>query len=571
MSVESAGGTQYASAPALFRGAYLLGVAAVVLMLALFGQRFAELARVWSTDDNYSHGFLVPLVSACLAWQYVRRVGGPGEGNVPAGLVWLSGGCFFHLAAVVLWWPPIDCVALMAMLHGLAVLAGGREWARGFRFPILFLVFLFPLPAALTERLAVELQGIVTALATDVLSFFLPVHRDGSTILLPGSRVEVGEACSGLRQLIAFAALTLIVVHLSGRGRLFKELLLLAGPMVAIVANLLRVLLMACLLWNFGPRGISQTPILPGLGLTYHDAWGLLTMTAGLGLLVAVAWWLGKISSEDRGSRIEDGETTEVRQAWGGSSSILDPRSSILYPPSSILGKRLALACTVLTVTLACQSALWAHLHNGKLAEPPPMRQPLASVPVSLGEWSGQDIPPATLPPLSRRYFEEADDRLNRAYFLPTSTGKPLEARLWAVHYRDGRDRNHHPYVCYKVAGLTEDASAFREVPVLDGGPPLRRFGFTGRGRRGFVYYWHYTLEPANDQDLTPLQQFHQRLSRRLPSVTVELFTEADDARLDALALLVDQEMQRCLPPGARRGSDVLPIRYVGVGVNSSQ
>jgi exosortase len=517
-------------------------------VLALFGQRFVELVRVWSEDDNYSHGFLVPLVSAYLAYQYVRRVGGPREGNVPAGLVWLVGGCFLHLAAVVLWWPPIDYVALVTILHGLAVLAGGREWARGFRFPILFLFFLFPLPVALTDRLAVELQGIVTTLSTLVLSFFLPVHRDGYEILLPGPRLEVGEACSGLRQLVAFAALTLIVVHLSHRGWWYKALLLLAAPLVAIAANLLRVLLMACILWNFGPRWISQTRIVAGLGLTYHDAWGLLTMAAGLGLLVTVAWWLGRLLPET-GQRKDGQRPTENGERHAG---------------FSFLDKRLVVACGVLAVTLACQSALRAHLNNGKLAEPPELGQPLASVPVSLGEWFGQDIPPATLPPLTRRYYEEADDRLHRAYLLPNPAGKPLEGRLWAVHYRDGRDRNHHPYVCYKVAGLVEDRSAYREVAANDGGAPLRRFCFAGRERRSYVYYWHYTFEPTNAPDATPLQLLHQRLSRRLPSVTVELFADADDERLDALARLVDQEMRRQLPAGSRRGSDILPIRYAG-------
>jgi exosortase len=187
-----------------------------------------ELARVWLDDPNYSHGFLVPLVSGYLAYQYVRRVGGSDKGNVPAGLVWLTGGCWLHLAAVLLWWPPIDLVALVTILHGLAILLGGREWARGLRFPIRFLFFLFPLPVVLTERLAITLQDVVAGLSTRVLALFLPAHRDGYKILVPGAQLEVGEACSGLRQLMAFVALTLIVVHLSRRSRLFKGLLLVS-------------------------------------------------------------------------------------------------------------------------------------------------------------------------------------------------------------------------------------------------------------------------------------------------------------------------------------------------------
>src|SRR5262249_33494044 len=161
---------------------------------------------------------------------YVRRVGWPDKGNVPAGLVWLTGGCWLHLAAVLLWWPPIDFAALVTILHGLAVLAGGRQWARGFRFPILFLFFLFPLPVALTQPMAEWLQAVVARLSTHVLALFLPAHRNGYEILLPGAQLNVGEACSGLRQMLAFTALTLIVVHVSKRSGLFKALLLVSAP-----------------------------------------------------------------------------------------------------------------------------------------------------------------------------------------------------------------------------------------------------------------------------------------------------------------------------------------------------
>src|SRR5262249_37547102 len=110
--------------------------------------------------------------------------------------------------------------------------------------------------------------------------------RDGNFIQLPGQQLEVGESCSGLRQLIAFTALALLVVHLLRRSWACTILLVASAVPAAIGANLLRVLLMAALLRLGGPAWI---------GGVYHSLWGLLTMAVGLGLLLGVAWCLARL------------------------------------------------------------------------------------------------------------------------------------------------------------------------------------------------------------------------------------------------------------------------------------
>src|SRR5262249_11299010 len=158
--------------------------------------RFRELASLWRSDPNYSHGFLVPFVSLFLAWRWLRRESVPRQAEALLGLLWLGVGCALHLTAFVVDVPLGDAAALAAVLLGLAVLTGGREWARGLLFPIGFLVFLFPLPPAWTQAAALWLQGIVSALGTGLLQLFVPAYRDGYVICLPWGQLEVGEACS---------------------------------------------------------------------------------------------------------------------------------------------------------------------------------------------------------------------------------------------------------------------------------------------------------------------------------------------------------------------------------------
>jgi hypothetical protein len=96
-------------------------------------------------------------------------------------------------------------------------------------------------------------------------------------------------------------------------------------------------------------------------------------------------------------------------------------------------------------------------------------------------------------------------------------------------------------------------------------GAPAQRFCFARRDESrylSYVYYWHYTFE-ADVAGLSWLQRLHAEWAVR-PSLTVEVFTTAQTpeqlGKAAEFVRLVDQELQAHLPPGARRGSEILPI-----------
>jgi exosortase len=534
----------------------VVGLAALALLALLYAHRFLDLYDTWTTNDNYSHGFLIPVVSAVLAWGVLRRQGWTGEGSPRAGLFWVATGCVLHLWADVIWWPPFDFLALAVLLYGLAVLAGGRRWAQGFLFPILFLFFMFPLPPALLNYAAIWLQGVVSTAATAVLQLFIPAHQRGNSIYLPGHPVEVGEACSGLRQVVAFAALTLLIAYLSRRRLPFRLGLVVAGLPVAIAANLLRVLLMAALVLNYGPEAISDKKALfPGI--SYHTAWGMLTMAGGLVLLLAIAWWLGRVFPSS------DKPEAPAR------ALLLAPRAGALSPYGT------AVLC--LAVATTAHFTLEAHLSivDETAANWTYLQKPLHAdgdrgFPASLGEWSGPASPsPATLSARAAEdYFRAADDKVIRRYVRRDEEGQPIRpsCQLWMVHFRNGLDRQHHPLICYQVAGYLEEPAGRQDVTMEGPGGAAQRFCFT-RGDAAsypiYVYYWHYTLPPPDAPGWSWLQGLHARCTVS-PSLTVQVFTDAQTPeeleQAAAFVRLADGQLQAYLPSGARRGSDTLPI-----------
>ncbi|MGH7172746.1 MAG: exosortase/archaeosortase family protein, partial [Gemmataceae bacterium] len=267
-----------------------LGLVAL-LFLAFFGGNLLKLTDRWSKDPSYSHGFLVPFVSLWLAVRAYRRAGAPVEGDVRIGSMAMLAGVMLHLLLTIINNPMLDFVAAGLVLWGVAVAVGGVEWAWGFLFPIGFLFFMFPLPATWTNFAGLWLQDWVAQVSAVVLDPFVVCYRRGNSLYLAGvpKPLVVAAECSGLRQIISFLALGVLVGGLSRKSKAFRVLLAAAAIPVAIISNVARILLMAaCSVW-FGTKW---------MGGWMHDAPALVTLPLGLALFLIVGWVLSRLTSE---------------------------------------------------------------------------------------------------------------------------------------------------------------------------------------------------------------------------------------------------------------------------------
>ena len=230
----------------------------------------AGLVRQWASDPDMSHGFFVLPVAGFIAWrgraELAAMSAAPNWWGLAIAVLGAAQMLLGTLAAQVF----MARTALVVSLTGLVLFAGGTRALRCLAFPLLLLLFLFPIPAIVYARVTLPLQILASATAEAILNWIgIPVLRAGNILELPHERLSVIEACSGIRSLMSLAFLALVYGYFFERRASVRLLLLAVTVPIAIGANAARIAAMG----------------LFGGGLHLLQGWVLFTVT--LGMLVA--------------------------------------------------------------------------------------------------------------------------------------------------------------------------------------------------------------------------------------------------------------------------------------------
>ena len=221
----------------LFWSIPLIGV-----LMVLYWQVVYALGMDWYNDPDYSHGFLVPFLSAYFIserWQDLKNAS-----VCPSilGIGLLGLGLFMLIVGIIGAELYTQRVSLIAVLAGIVLLLFGWKFLQILIFPIGFLMFMVPLPAIVVNTIAFPLQLFAAKSATFCLfSLGIPVLREGNLITLAGTTLEVAEACSGLRSLLSLLALGTVYGYFSQRELWKRWTLVILSVPIAIIANAFRV------------------------------------------------------------------------------------------------------------------------------------------------------------------------------------------------------------------------------------------------------------------------------------------------------------------------------------------
>lgn len=398
----------------------------VLLMLSavpIYWLGFVSLGRAWITPE-YSHGPLIPLISLYLFLRELRDKTHlpagtpvnrwPGVAVIVAALVL---GILGNLASI----PDVVTYAFILWVAGVVLVCFG--WAEGKRhqLPVLHLVFMLPLPQFLYWQMTIFLQGISSELGVWFIRMMdIPVYLDGNIIDLGPFKLQVADACSGLRYLfpiLSFSYLTAILY----RGPFWhKALLFVMAAPLTVFMNSFRIGMIGVLV---NSHGIGQAE---GF-LHFFEGWVIFGACVGILFLTAVIL--------QRMTRNPKSLADTIDLDFQG----LGPQATRIFGIDASRG--LIMAALVSTAVAA------AFIVTPRVEPSAPPRDSFALFPSRFDHWS------ATFVPLDEDVEEVlgASDYVNAVYMSPGA--EPVQFFSAWYHSQTEGEGLHSPEVCLPNGG----------------------------------------------------------------------------------------------------------------------
>jgi exosortase len=260
-----------------------------VLLVACYAPVLVRLVAQWYNDADMGHGFFVPVIAGYIAWQKRDQL----AGILPRPDMW--GMAIMIWAGLQLYLATLGAELFMARtsfvisIIGAVMLLGGKQYVRILAFPLFLLFFMVPIPAVIYNQITFPLQLLASRVAEVTISLLqIPIIREGNVLELASQKLNVVEACSGIRSLLTLTFLSLVYGYFCEKRMWIRIVLFLATIPIAIVANAGRVTLTGVIA-NFKPE------LAEGL---FHEAQGwviFMVAFAILALLHQLLVWVAKM------------------------------------------------------------------------------------------------------------------------------------------------------------------------------------------------------------------------------------------------------------------------------------
>ena len=414
------------------------GLAAFVLLVAgsvpIFWIGFQSLARAWSTAE-YSHGPLIPLISLYLFLRELRRAP-PAEATVTdrwPGVIVVALALALALIGNLTRIADIVTYAMIVWVGGVVLTVFG--WRRGIthQLPVIHLVFMLPLPQFLYWKLTIFLQGVSSELGVWFVALAgIPVYLEGNVIDLGVYKLQVAEACSGLRYLFPILSFSYLFAILYRGPFWHKVVLLLTAAPLTVLMNSVRIGVIGIIVNSYGTAHVA--------GFThFFEGWVIFLICVAILFLLAIV--LQRLAPNPL--PLADAIDLDF-EGFGG---ILSRVLSIRFAPA-------LLAAALVTGGV---SAAWQFLPAPQVGEL--QRDPFTVFPREIGGW--------------RSYTSQLDTEIERVLaaddYLNAFFEKPGEAALVSLfvgYYLKQTDGAgiHSPEVCLPTGGW--EVFTLEEVPL---------------------------------------------------------------------------------------------------------
>lgn len=446
-------------------GLILVAVAIGLLSLWPFWDGLVRMWGWWFEAPEYSHGLLIPPIAAFLLWQQKDRLERiPFTGTWAGVVLVLSGGALLVLGQLGTVYTVVQ-YAYVITLYGLILSLVGWIAFRLIAIPMLILLFMIPLPQFVLANLSTKLQLLSSQIGVAVMRLFdISVYLEGNVIDLGGYKLQVAEACSGLRYLFPLMTLGFLMAYFY-KGALWKRIVLFMSSIpITVLMNSLRVGTIGFMVEHWG-IGMAEGFL--------HEFQGWMVF------MVSVALMLGETAALNLIGR----ESGTLRQLFGVEFPAATPTGAVIrsrkVPPSFMVAGALLVGFIVTTVALP------------RPVEVVPTRAAFSQFPMQLGQWHGR-----------RQSMESVfSDTLQLDDYL-------------LADYTNGSDRDVNVYVSYYNSQRKGEAVHSPRSCLPGGGWQVRKFGqrdISGVSINGQLLRVNRSLVELGDQRELVYYWFQQR------------------------------------------------------------
>ncbi len=275
------------------RSSWIKVVVLGLLVCAFYWSDMTKLVRGWLSDSNWSHGFIIPLFSLYLLYNWRGKFFAAHRRVCLWGLMIVVLALLIKVYGAVVFpnnW--IQQLTIPVMIFGAVLYLCGPRMAAITFVPIFFLALAMPLPDNLYQRISLPLQNFAAKMSAMILT------GCGVTVKVTSSHLEivstsgkmqqltVAEACSGVRSLMAFVALGVAMAFVEERPFWQRMVIVFAGIPIAIFVNVLRVTATASMFYYDRPE----------LGKDFmHHAMGMVLLIPALLMLFLLGVLLNRM------------------------------------------------------------------------------------------------------------------------------------------------------------------------------------------------------------------------------------------------------------------------------------
>jgi len=274
------------------RTSWILIAAFTGLLIYSYWPGLMNAASSWD-DAQYSHGWLVPVFAVSMLYWWRQPIAQPVptlERMAGLGLIVASFGLRLLMARYRI--VTIDMYSFVPALAGVFLMIGGWSLFRWAWPPVLFLIFMYPLPDEATRYLLGPLQTLATIVSTFALQTLgMDAFREGNRIVVGEMQLGVVDACSGLRMLTIFIALSVAIVMLGDREWWENAVIMASSIPIALLVNSVRITVTG-LLYQVASSETAE--------MVFHDLAGWIMMPMALALLFVEQKMLASLFLDDQ-------------------------------------------------------------------------------------------------------------------------------------------------------------------------------------------------------------------------------------------------------------------------------